>query len=117
MLCPVFIASNIVSTCFLSLTSPIIILSGLILREAIIKSSMLTPPSPSWLGLLLNKGTHFQGNDFGREISLVSSMLITLWLLGIKTFNAFSTLVFPAAVLPAIIMFISYCVASHNKAA
>jgi len=49
--------------------------------------------------------------------SLVSSMLIILWLGGMKGMQAFRKTVFPDAVPPEKTTFISYSIANHNKAA
>src|SRR3989344_5499821 len=105
-----------VSTCSFLLTSPTTILSGRILREAIIKSSMLIAPWPSGFAVLEFIGIQFQCRDSGKVISLVSSILIILCVGGISATNAFRSEVLPEAVAPATITFNSYWIASHKKA-
>ena len=112
---PVWIASNKTSASLFLLISPTIILSGLILNEFTRRSSMDISPLPSGLGSLVIIGT--QCRNLGRRISLVSSMLITLWFGGIKFATTLSMDVLPVAVPPDINADNSYWTPSHIKAA
>src|SRR3989344_3756804 len=117
MECPVCIASNNAWACSCFLISPTIILSGLILNEAIIKSNMDISPCPSMFEVLLDIGTQFQCKGLGNDISRVSSTEIILCVGGINELNVLRTEVLPEAVPPATIMFNSYCIACHKIAA
>ena len=100
------------------LTSPTIILSGLIRREFLVKISKVISPFPSKLGGLPSNRTQcFKGNDN----SEVSSIVITLSVSGTNEHSIFKLVVFPEPVPPEIkILAGLICIpsnASHKNAA
>src|SRR3989338_1612911 len=112
---PVCIASKRTSASLFLLISPTTTLSGLILNEFTNKSSIETSPLPSGFGSLVTIGT--QCRNVGSCSSLVSSMLIILWLGGKNTEQTFNRLVFPVPVPPVNKMESSYSIANQISAA
>ena len=113
-----FIAVNNVAAS-LCLTSPTIILSGLILNVFLTSISIVTSPVPSKLGGLVN---NLMTCSIGNCNSGVSSTVITLSVAGVKDAKTFKVDVLPEPVPPAINIFPGFApptpsTASHKKAA